>query len=235
MCKILKISLVLLSVALLSSCEKETKNNDEKNPSDNIELIIDCPDTFFVSHDTIFNLDVRGIGGQNNDLLALWSTSNSFLTSNVDRQTFGINEYGRFSIKFDQFNVVPSTYSFEVLLSYESLAMAAVEKRVYVVYKPTCAYGYTSYSNANITYVINQELVNKAVHCSYSTNGTLLVDDLTPFTLDFEINCSTNALTLKPYTYMGDYITGSGRIVNGVIEYTLWNGGNPHASGVIRP
>lgn len=231
--KWLSYSVYLLLSVFLVACEKKDSANGSNNNSSEIELAIQCPDTFIVAYDTIINLDVRGLGNREGKLQALWNNNNVFLTTTVTNQTFKQEDYARFPIKFDQFNVRPDIYYFDVQLGYEQLGMTLKEKRVYVWYKPTCAYEFLSYHQGNITYVSNQELVNKNINCTYSSKGNLLVDGLTPYTLEFTVNCATQDMTMKPVVHLGDNITGSARVVNNQVQYTLRNNGQDHASGIM--
>lgn len=224
----------LFAVALFCfGCEKKEDPNKNEEKEKSLEIV--AADTLYLAHDTTFTFQVQAVASDQLELIAKISSLPTSLKVDHTDAIFMPNDYGRFELKFDQFDVRPDVYFFDLLLSYTNINFEAIQKRVYVVYDPTCAYEYRAYVNGSITYNINQELVNKTIWCNYSSEGNLLVNNLTPYPMEWVIDCTNQTFTMKPITYQGIYKTLTGKIIGNELHYTLLDNGIESATGVVRP
>lgn len=228
-----QILLLICFFTFAFSCKKEDKPNNSNNNNPTLKII--AADTFFVTNDTTFALDVRGEGSEQTDLHAVIGTMPNHLSTMDMHTTFAHDAFARFNIHFNQFDATPGIMYFDIMLSYANINFEAIEKRIYLVYQPKCGYQYKDYVNGSITYTINQELQQKTIWCSYATSGNLLVENLTPYTMEWIFDCSNQSFTMKPQTYMGIYKTLKGTKVGDELRYTLYDNDVISATGVIRP
>jgi hypothetical protein len=235
-----QIGLLILLLCGIGSCTKKpttiTTPNEPKQPEDAIVLEIVSEDTLRMPYDSVFYLDVRVNSSLDKEVVMIINNTDPCISFTEYTVKFDSHASGKFTLKFNQFNVTPGVYYIDLLVNFSDYtAGAKATKRIYFIYQPTCAYSYTSYQNANIFYINTQEQENKSVWCSYTEGGLLEVGGLTPHIMEWKIDCNTRKITLKPTTYEGNYVTGSGTITNGVLDYRLYHGATAVSYGQIMP
>ncbi len=144
------------------------------------------------------------------------------------------NSTRNFTIQFNQFDMNPGVYSASLRGSIYNENSTPKSKQVYLVYRPNCAFEYRNFTYGRITYVINGIPNNESIQCSYTTEGKLLVEGLTPYDMILDFDCSTGAVTMQPLIHLGNYVTATGSVVGGEILLNFYNEGNLTANALLR-
>ncbi len=144
------------------------------------------------------------------------------------------NESRAFDMTFNQFGVTPGAYPCTLSVAVPNENNAVKTQTVYMVYRPNCGYAFRNYTIAEITYAINGILENKAITCSYNTNGQLEVVGLTPFLVVLNFDCPNSMVSMEPLIHLGNVVTCTGTIVGSEIMFQFFNDGVFNASGKIK-
>ena len=139
-----------------------------------------------------------------------------------------------FSIQFNQNSASPGIYNTTLTTFIYNENSTPKSKQVYLVYRPQCEYYYRDYTYGRITYLINGAVINKNVTCSYTTDGKLLITNLTSYDVLLDIQCASNTVTMQPVIHLSNYMTASGTIVNGEILLNIYNEGELDATAIVR-
>lgn len=223
----------LFAFILLSFCSTSCKDNE---PSEVLETPFDfsAGDSLVFEHSGTkpFTVGLTSTAGKL--LGAELGTMPSGFNVSIDELEIEANSSRDFSIQFNQNSANPGVYNTTLTTFIYNENSTPKSKKIYLVYRPQCEYNYRNYAYGRITYMINGAVINKNVTCSYTTEGKLLITNLTSYNVLLDIQCDNNTVTMQPIIHLSSYMTGSGTIVNGEILLNIYNEGELDATAMIR-
>jgi hypothetical protein len=149
--------------------------------------------------------------------------------------TIPSNESRNFNVQFNQTFATPGVYTADLSVSIFNENNTPKSKTVYFVYRPNCAYNFRNHNIGQITYVSNNDLLNKNITCDYNTSGQLVVSGLTTFDVVLNFDCDNNTVTMESLVNNGFLTTGSGQIVGNEIVLQMFSNGVLHSNSRIIP
>jgi hypothetical protein len=228
--KLLQIIVLVITIAFIISCKKENTNKG----SDEIDFSYEIQDTLifekisrrqlkvkvFCDTDTTFLAKIKNQHRffKVNDILIPSNDSNFFQISllQTDRLDTGIYA-SDFSITLPDENFTPKT------------------KKLFLVYRPNCAYNYIKHQYGEITYQTVGYPVYREIYCGYSETGQLRIKNLTSYEFSLAFNCTDNTVKIQNFVHLGASITGNGQVINNEIHFEIFKNNVLDAKAIIKP
>ena len=219
----------MIGIATISSCKKE------EDPIIPTEFSFTSNDSLIFETSGTLPYEVHVQCASAKEFGASFQQVTGAFNAGSQSLTIPSNESRNFNVQFDQAFATPGIYTADLTVSIFNENNTPKRKTVYFVYRPNCAYEFRNHNIGQITFVSNNELLNKNITCAYNTSGQLVVSGLTIFDVVLNFDCDNNSVTMESLVNNGFLTTGSGQIVGNEIVLQMYSDGVLHSNSRIMP
>lgn len=222
----LPVMVLFLFVAVgLSSCKKDKSKDDAPKQ---VEFTFSAPESLTFEHSGTKQLPVSIQGGGGHQIVVRLKEVSSPFSAGSDVIVYG-DQTAQMDVQFSQFNATPGAITAQVEVALLNENQASKTKSVQLVYAPNCAYGFRERTLGNITYQINGLLENKTISCEYNSQGQLVVQGLSGYTMVLDFDCPSQTVSMSSFLYQGSVMTAEGFIESQQVVLSIYNEGELHA------